>query len=461
MDPRRAIPSVDRLLASEPFAAVLAELPRDIVVAALQAETRRVREVAATMDAQTLADPHWYALRVRRAAETVAGGSLHPVINATGVILHTNLGRAPLADAALVAIHAAASGYADLEYDLETGARGSRYVHCRDLLVHLTGAEDALVINNNAAALVLALNTFAYGRDAVISRGELVEIGGAFRVPEIMERSGARLREVGATNRTHAADYRAALSEHTGAILKVHPSNFTMDGFTAEVEVHELARIADAAGITLIHDIGSGLLLPPERLGLPPEPTPQDSLRAGAALVTMSGDKLLGGPQCGIVLGRAELLGRMRRNPLCRALRVDKLTLAALSATLRLYLDPEAALRDVPVLRMITLPEAVIASRAEALARALLDDGVPATVAPGSSAIGGGAAPAAALPTRLLRIRPAVGVIEAERRLRALRPPVIVRTLDDALLVDLRTVAPADDAVILAALRAACADPAL
>jgi L-seryl-tRNA(Ser) seleniumtransferase len=230
---------------------------------------------------------------------------------------------------------------------------------------------------------VLALNTFADGKDAVISRGELVEIGGAFRVPEIMARSGARLREVGSTNRTHAADYRAALSEHTGAILKVHPSNFTMDGFTAEVDVGELARVADEVGVPLIHDVGSGLLLPPERVGLPPEPTPQASVRAGAAVVTMSGDKLLGGPQCGIILGRTALVERMRRNPLCRALRVDKLTLAALSATLRLYLEPESVLDRVPVLRMITLPASEIQSRAEQLARALDESRVPAEVTQG------------------------------------------------------------------------------
>jgi L-seryl-tRNA(Ser) seleniumtransferase len=456
MDPRRAIPSVDRLLASEAFAPVLADLPRDVVVAALQAETRRAREMAGTTAASTLADPQWYAERVRESAQTLSGGSLHPVINATGVILHTNLGRAPLADAALAAIQAAAAGYTDLEYDLQTGTRGSRYIHCRDLLAHLTGAEDALVVNNNAAALVLALNTFADGKDAVISRGELVEIGGAFRVPEIMARSGARLREVGSTNRTHAADYRAALSEHTGAILKVHPSNFTMDGFTAEVDVGELARVADEVGVPLIHDVGSGLLLPPERVGLPPEPTPQASVRAGAAVVTMSGDKLLGGPQCGIILGRTALVERMRRNPLCRALRVDKLTLAALSATLRLYLEPESVLDRVPVLRMITLPASEIQSRAEQLARALDESRVPAEVTQGASAIGGGAAPGAAISTYLLQVRPAAGATAAERRLRQQRPPVITRTIDDALVIDLRTVAPADDAAVLSALRAAC-----
>jgi L-seryl-tRNA(Ser) seleniumtransferase len=457
VDPRRAIPSVDRLLASEAFAPLLATLPRDVVVAALQEETQRVRTTASALGATAdqLSDPAWYASRVQRAAQSLAGGSLHTVINATGVILHTNLGRAPLAQAAVAAIQAAASGYADLEYDLYTGTRGSRYVHCRDLLMHLTGAEDALVVNNNAAALVLALNTFARGRDAVISRGELVEIGGAFRVPEIMERSGAILREVGATNRTHAADYRNALSEHTGAILKVHPSNFVMDGYIAEASVRDLAPLAAGAGVPLIHDVGSGLLFPAEELGLPPEPLPQQSIRDGADIVTMSGDKLLGGPQCGIILGRPDFIQRMRVNPLCRALRVDKLTLAALSATLRLYLDPATARREVPVLRMITLPPSQIAARVTALADRLRSAGVPLRIAPGESAIGGGAAPGAALPTTLLQLDPACGARTAEERLRRGHPPVVARIVDDAVVVDLRTVPPEADDTLFRALAVA------
>jgi L-seryl-tRNA(Ser) seleniumtransferase len=458
MDLRRAIPSVDRLLSSDAFAPVLAALPRELVVAALQSETQRLRAAAAEPDfrAEHLGDAAWYAERVRQAVTAVMGGSLHPVINATGVILHTNLGRAPLAPAALAAIQHTAGGYANLEFDLKHGGRGSRYVHCRDLLVHLTGAEDALVVNNNAAALVLALNTVARGRDAVISRGELVEIGGSFRVPEIMERSGARLREVGSTNRTHPADYHAAISEHTGALLKVHPSNFTMDGYTAETSVAELAHLGRAAGVPVIHDIGSGLLLPPALLGLPPEPTPRESLAAGADVVTMSGDKLLGGPQCGIIAGSAALLERMRSNPLCRALRVDKLTLAALGATLRLYLEPDRAIREVPVLRMIAMPAAELAGRAAAFAERCRQAGLDVGTTAGFSAVGGGAAPAAQLHTVLVHVTPAAGTAEAGRRLRTRSPAVVPRIGDAALLFDLRTVEPAAEDALFEAVMAAC-----
>jgi L-seryl-tRNA(Ser) seleniumtransferase len=458
MDLRRVIPPVDRLLASDAFAPLLRSMPREQVLAALREVTAHARSDAGrTATRADLADPRWYAERVDAALRELTTGSLRPVINATGVIIHTNLGRAPLAPAAIAALQAAAAGYSNLEYDLADGGRGSRYVHCRDLLVRLTGAEDALVVNNNAAALVLALNTTARGREAVISRGELVEIGGSFRVPEIMERSGARLREVGSTNRTHAKDYAAAISEHTGTILKVHPSNFLMDGYTAEVEVRELAPLARRAGVPLIHDVGSGLLLPPSRLGLPPEPTPAESVRAGADVVTLSGDKLLGGPQCGIIVGDARLLERMRSNPLCRALRVDKLTLAALGATLRLYLDPDMAIREIPVLHMLTMPTAEVGARAEALVRAGVAAGIDGDVVDGSSAVGGGAAPGASIPTRVVRLRPVCGAAEAERRLRTAARPVIARIAGEELLLDLRTVPPALDDALLEAVLAACA----
>ena len=453
-DPRRRIPSADRLLRDESFAGLLTELPRELVLRVLRAELDRLREAASAgitdVSAATLAS------RVRGAAARLAGGTMRPVINATGVVLHTNLGRAPLADAALDAIHAAASGYCNLEYDVETGARGSRYVHCRDLLVDLTGAEDALVVNNNAAALVLALNTLAHDRDAVISRGELVEIGGAFRVPDIMVRSGARLREVGSTNRTHIADYRDAVSAHTGALLKVHPSNFTQDGYTAEVSVAELGEFSRQSAVPLIHDVGSGLLLEPAQLGLPPsEPVPAASLEH-ADVVTMSGDKLLGGPQCGIVLGRAPILERMRRNPLCRALRVDKLTLAALAATLRLYLQPERALREIPTLRMLTMSAASLEERARAFGNLCAAHGIVTECIPGESAVGGGASPGAVLPGTLVRIAsPGTSAAGLERRLRTGDPVVVTRVLDGAVTMDLRTVHPREEAALLRALRTA------
>ncbi|MGH7449071.1 MAG: L-seryl-tRNA(Sec) selenium transferase, partial [Longimicrobiales bacterium] len=390
-DPRRGIPSVDRLLLNDAFAALQREWPRELVLSALQDELAALRAQVQHDAPEADMDPTRIAARVRHSMEVLAGGTLVPVINATGVVLHTNLGRAPLAPAALAAIAATARGYSNLEYDTATGSRGSRYTHGRALLCRLTGAEDALVVNNNAAALVLALNTFARGLDAVVSRGELVEIGGAFRVPEIMARSGARLREVGATNRTHIDDYRDAVDDCTGALLKVHPSNFTMSGYTAEVGIRDLAGVAADANVPLIYDIGSGLLLDPAQVGLPPdEPTPASSLAAGAGIVTMSGDKLLGGPQCGIILGSTDLLDRMRRNPLCRALRVDKLTVAALAATLRLYLVPDRARREIPVLRMLTLDPAVIEARAGALARECAGLGLDTRVVAGTSAVGGG-----------------------------------------------------------------------
>jgi L-seryl-tRNA(Ser) seleniumtransferase len=441
-DPRRAIPSVERLLASAPFARLLDELPRELVVARLQAELGLIRE----SPAQPAAGPagpaaSWLAERVERDVRRLQAGTLVPVLNATGVVLHTNLGRAPLPAAALAAIQRAAHGYSNLEYDLADGGRGSRYDHCRELLIHLTGAEDALVVNNNAAAVVLALNTMADGRDAIISRGELVEIGGSFRVPDIMARSGALLREVGSTNRTRAEDYREALSPRAGAILKVHPANFTMTGYTADVPVAELAGIARLGGVPLIHDVGSGLLLDPALLGLPDEPAPAASLRDGADIVTLSGDKLLGGPQCGIVLGRSAPVARMRANPLCRAVRVDKLTLAALNATLGLYLDPQRALREVPVLRMLTAAPAELESRARALSSSITGAGVAARTMPGHSAVGGGAAPGAALVTTLVAVH-AGGTTaqQLQRRLRAGDPPVIARIVDDVLVLDPRTV---------------------
>jgi L-seryl-tRNA(Ser) seleniumtransferase len=457
-DPRRSIPSVDRLLGSAAFAPLLHRYARPVVTAALQDAVGEARALTGGGRAHSarLDDPTWYAERVGAALDALATGSLREVLNATGVILHTNLGRAPLAPAALEAIRRVAQGYSTLEFDLATGARGSRYTHCRDLLVRLTGAEDALVVNNNAAALVLALNTTARGHEAIISRGELVEIGGAFRVPEIMERSGAQLREIGSTNRTHIEDYEAALSARTGALLKVHPSNFTMHGFTADVTVAELAVVARRADVPLIHDIGSGLLLDSARLGLPSEPTPAESIDAGADIVCMSGDKLLGGPQCGIILGGHRQLERMRANPLCRALRVDKLTLAALAATLRLYLDADRALQEIPVLRMLTVSPAELAARAAGFAERCRAAGVSVELRVGQSAVGGGAAPGAELPTTLVLLHgPAV---ELERALRRGSLPVIGRIVDDTLALDLRTLPPGEEARLLECVRAACAE---
>ncbi|CAN5643746.1 L-seryl-tRNA(Sec) selenium transferase [soil metagenome] len=454
-DPRRSIPSVDRLLSSAAFASLLDTYPREVI----RSITRDFIDVlratlgttAAGDDAATEID---LAAAVSNRLSQLEAGTLRRVLNATGVVLHTNLGRAPLAAAAIDAIRQAAAGYANLEYDIDSGTRGSRYVHCRDLLVQLTGAEDALVVNNNAAALVLALNTLALGRSAVVSRGELVEIGGSFRVPDIMERSGARLHEVGSTNRTHLDDYADACGADTGVLLKVHPSNFTVAGYVADVTVQQLAGLAASTGVPLIHDIGSGLLIEPTLIGLPAdEPTPRASIADGADIVTLSGDKLLGGPQCGIVLGSTVLVERMRRNPLCRALRVDKLTLAALAATLRLYLRPERALRELPALRMLALPLNDIEVRARALAAHCDAAGLAARVVPGSSAVGGGASPAASLPTVLVAVSARDrSASDLERALRHGAYAVITRIVDGDVAFDLRTVDPDDDELLVLAL---------
>ena len=438
-DRRRALPSVNALLEDEQIRELLASTPRALVVEAVRGAIAAARE---DFPSEPLEEPDW-ASAVRARLAKSQRPSLRPVINATGVVLHTNLGRAPLARAAIEAMVAVSSGYSNLEYDLDTGTRGSRYDHCAALLRELTGAEDALVVNNGAAALVLALDSLADGREAIISRGELVEIGGSFRVHDIAARSRARLREVGATNRTHLADYTRAMGASTGALLKVHRSNFAIQGYVAEAEVRELVPAAREHGIPIIHDLGSGLLVPLHDLGLRGEPTVREALGAGASVVTMSGDKLLGGPQAGLVLGDASHIAAMRRNPLARAFRVDRATLAALESTLALYRDPETARREIPTLAMLAIPVEQLRTRAERARQALQERDVPASIVDSTSAVGAGAFPATELPSVALALDG-----NAERwsaRLRAGDPPVVGRVRDDRLLLDLRTVP--DDAV--------------
>ena len=444
-DARRNLPSVSALLEREPIRALLEHAPRSLVVDAVRATIDRARKGAVPGD-----DKEW-ALAVADALGRAERPSLRPVINGTGVVLHTNLGRAPLATAAIDAIQSAASGYTNLEYDIDRGERGSRYTHCVALLRELTGAEDALVVNNNAAALVLSLNAFASGRSAVISRGELVEIGGSFRIPDIMERSGARLLEIGTTNRTHADDYASALDGDVGAIMKVHRSNFAMEGFVAEVSTRELVAIAKGR-VPVIHDLGSGLLIPLDSIGLSGEPTAAQIVKDGATLVTMSGDKLLGGPQAGIIVGTSAAVKKLRESPLVRALRVDKLTIAALEATLVLYRDPAAALREVPVLAMLARPVSELRSRANAL-RGRLENA--ASVVESEAGVGGGAFPNAKIPSVALAFSRAPQ--ELESRLRLGDPAVIGRISDGRLLIDLRTVQPGEDDRLAAALRSALA----
>ena len=380
---------------------------------------------------------------------------LRPVINATGVINSTNLGRAPLSSAVIEQVAAVARGYSNLEYDLEAGGRGSRQTPVRELLKELTGAEDAVVVNNNAAAVLLVLAVVAPEREVVVSRGELVEIGGGFRIPDVMRQSGARLVEVGTTNRTRLADFEAALSDVTAALLVVHPSNFKLIGFTESPALEGLARLAHFHGIVLVHDLGSGCLLNTERWGLVHEPTPQESIEAGADIVCFSGDKLLGGPQSGMIVGKTALLRQIESHPLMRAMRVDKLTLSALEATLALYRDGLAE-RDLPVWRAIATPVEDLQRRAEQWAEALSGWGCRALAVSGASTVGGGSLPGETLPTVVCAVELAGGA--ADRwvdRLRRGSPSVVARIARDRVLLDPRTVFPEEDEMLLAALQRA------
>ena len=449
----RTLPSVDRLLRDPRVEALVQEHSRALVVAELRAmleDTRGgLRDCGATPVLAELVDC------LERRLPLAVRSSLRRTINATGVIIHTNLGRAPLSEAAMEAVREVAADYSNLEYDLEAGARGSRHEHLGDLVRRLTGAESALVVNNNAAAVLLALTGLAQNRDVIVSRGELVEIGGGFRIPDVLRQSGARLIEVGTTNRTYAADYSAAVGPETALFLRVHPSNYRVSGFVHQPSVRELANLAHERGILLVDDLGSGSLLDTSRYGLVKEPMVQQSLAEGADLVCFSGDKLLGGPQCGLLLGRKELVDRLKRHPLTRAIRPDKLTLAALAATLGHYLRNEAP-RAVPVWRMISAPVDEIEKRARRLVKALGGIGLDLALLDGRSAVGGGSLPGETLPSRLVGIRGA----PADRlaaRLRAGQPPVVGRVEQDRLVLDLRTVLPEHDALLARTLRSSLA----
>lgn len=390
-----------------------------------------------------------------------------PVINATGVIINTNLGRAPLSEAALAAIAAVASGYSALEYDLEPGERGSRLTAVRAVLREVVGAEDALVVNNNAAAMLVTLSGLANGRDVIISRGELVEIGGGFRIPDVLRQSGARLVEVGTTNRTRVADFAAALTSETALLLSVHPSNYRILGFTAAPTLAELAHLAHQRQIPLIHDLGSGALLRTERWGLLHEPMPQDSIAAGVDLVCFSGDKLLGGPQAGIIAGKTALITQLERHPLMRAMRIDKLTLAALYATLQAY-QIGTAEQEIPVWRMIAAPSEAMKARAERWVNSLRQVGIVAEAKEGLSTIGGGSMPGETLPTWHCAITPDPSTLSTDTttgdaasalsaRLRGGEPPVVARVLRNQVLLDPRTVIPEQDPILLQAVQDALA----
>ena len=448
-DPRRRLPAVDALLAEPDVAALLTAHPRGLVLRAV----RDTLEHARANDGAAPAEG-WHAA-VTAQVQRLAAPSLVPVINATGVVLHTNLGRAPLARAAREVMTQIAAGYSNLEYDLARGARGSRHTLCRDLLVELTGAEDALVVNNAAGALLVALSALARDGEAVVSRGELVEIGGAFRIPDIMARSGAKLVEVGTTNRTHLKDYEAAVTDRTRLLLKVHRSNFQVTGFTAEVSAQEIAGVARARGAASLYDLGSGLLVDLSPWGLAGEPTVGEALASGVDAVVFSGDKLLGGPQAGILLGRRDAIAACRTDPLARAVRSDKFTLAALEATLALYRDPERARVEIPVLRMLTQDVSQIRQRAEALQKGV---GKDTEVIEGESEVGGGSFPGAKLRTWLVRLNPDTRHLTPDTlsaRLRGGSPPVIARIVDDRVVLDPRTIFPDELETLARAVRAA------
>jgi L-seryl-tRNA(Ser) seleniumtransferase len=381
--------------------------------------------------------------RIRQQLETALTPHLRRVINATGVVVHTNLGRSLLPRQAIEHILTVADQYSNLEFNLESGRRGLRYTAVSSLLTEITGAEAAMVVNNNAAAVLLCLDTLARGKEAIVSRGELVEIGGSFRIPDVMTKSGAILKEVGTTNRTHLRDYAQAITENTGLLLKVHTSNFQILGFTSSVPMAELSALGRQHGIPVMDDLGSGTFMDFSPYGLAKEPTVQESLQAGADLVTFSGDKLLGGPQAGIIVGKKSWIEAIRANPLTRALRIDKLTLAALEGTLRLYRDPREALLAIPTLRMLTLSENICIRRAHTLQEQLLQldlPGMEITVRPSTARAGGGALPTQDLPSRCLCIRSsACSAAALERRLRAANPPIIGRVEENLFIMDVRT----------------------
>ncbi|HZP26207.1 MAG TPA: L-seryl-tRNA(Sec) selenium transferase [Dehalococcoidia bacterium] len=448
-DRLRSLPSVDRLLANEQLRGLANGAPQWLLTDAARDTLARTRELVAA-GAEAPAIEELVAQTAARLQQRLSV-SLLPVINATGVIIHTNLGRAPLSDDAIAAMAAVSRGYSNLEFDLEAGERGSRHGHVESLVCQLTGAEAAVAVNNNASALLLALSELCAGREVIVSRGQAVEIGGGFRIPDVLRQSGATLVEVGTTNRTYLRDYEAAITPETAAILRVHTSNFRVVGFTESVPLPELARLAHSRDLLLLDDLGSGCLLDTTRFGLAAEPIVQDSIAAGADLAFFSGDKLLGGPQAGIIAGRRELVQRLRRHPLMRAVRPDKASIAGLSATLLHYLRGEE-LAKVPVWRMIAMPLPQIERRTRRWARTL---GPRASVRDGRSMVGGGSLPEESLPSRLLAIACVDGAAASllAQRLRRSAPPVVARIEHDAVLLDPRTIDLRQDRQLLAAVQ--------
>ena len=457
----RKIPSVDKVLEYEEVKILLQKYSRGVVLKAIQNTLGRIREKL-LIDKETLMSNEKQSLSVTAEEiedemKSLRKPHLEKVINATGVVLHTNLGRSLLPDESIENMKEIASSYSNLEYDLEKGRRGSRYSHIENLLCEITGAEAAFVVNNNAGAVLLALNTLADGKEAIVSRGELIEIGGSFRIPDIMKRSGAKMIEVGTTNKTHPEDYEEVISDKTGLLLKVHTSNYRIVGFTSEVDLHTLIEFGGKYHLPVVNDLGSGSLIDFSLYGLEQEPTVQEVVKTGVDVVTFSGDKLLGGTQAGIIVGKKPTIKKLIKNPLNRALRIDKLMLAALESTLRLYIDQETVIKKIPTLKMITLPLDEIKRRANDLKSRLMKnipDHVEIQVVDDSSQVGGGALPSQQLPTKVVAISSeSISVKSLEKYLRDNRPSIIARISKDQLRIDIRTVSMDEEKVIENSLR--------
>ncbi|UCG94612.1 MAG: L-seryl-tRNA(Sec) selenium transferase [Candidatus Aerophobus sp.] len=450
----RLLPAVDEILLGQPVQALMRELPREIVVQAIRKVLETKRQ--AILKAEGLEQRQGIAwtkssleVEIIEEARKLFLPKPRKLVNATGVIIHTNLGRSLLAKEIVPRIVDVACHYSNLEYDLEFGKRGSRYSHVEPILCQLSGAEAALVVNNNAGAVLIGLNTLASGKEVIVSRGELVEIGGAFRMPDIMRQSGVRLVEVGTTNRTHLSDYEDAVTPETALLLKVHTSNYRILGFTSEVEIGDLVRLGRDYGIPVMEDLGSGCLVDLSPYGLDREPTVQEVVDAGVDVVTFSGDKLLGGPQAGIVLGKKEFVARIRKNPLNRVLRIDKLTLSALEGTLSCYLDGKKATQSLPTLQMISIPYEKLRRRAKKILRKVRSNSLnswEASVKQDHSQVGGGALPLMRIPTAVIAIRSKEEPIERlEQRLRQVEPPIVARIFKEELLLDVRTIQKDED----------------
>lgn len=441
----RSIPKVDVLLEDEAVQALIAHYSRDTVMESIHLEMDKLRNFIGQCEDEEKARAQIELLipHIEMTVSSMHTPNMRMVINGTGTILHTNLGRAPISQEHMKRIAAIATGYSNLEYNLEAGKRGERYSHFERLLCKITGAEAAMAVNNNAAAVMLILSSIAKGGEVVVSRGELVEIGGKFRIPDVMEQSGASLVEVGTTNKTHYDDYENAVTEETKALLKVHTSNYRIVGFTDTVGIDELLPLARERGLPVIEDLGSGVLIDLSKYGITYEPTVQESIRKGADVVCFSGDKLLGGPQAGIIIGRKKYIDMMKKNQLTRALRIDKFTAAALELVLQEYLSEEKAVQNLPVLRMITRPFEEVDKEARTLCRILKRASLPAKIEVQrcESQIGGGSLPLERIPSMAAAIRPEkISVAELEERMRHLPVPVIPRTVNDTILLDVRTI---------------------